>query len=514
MRNKNSILIEGMKIDFSLIYVPLVSILVISGILLAFPEQGTKYLNGIRNFLGNELGFVYILAGLGIFLISMGLAFSKYGSIKLGTIEKPRFSTFSWGAMIFTSTMAADILFYSLIEWAYYYQEAPFAMSQMDLGRKQDWASTYPLFHWGPIPWSIYILPAVAYAYMFFVKGRNRQRMSEACRPLLGKKVDGILGKCIDLFAIIGLLAGTTTTFSLTAPLFSELISQLTGIAPGKHLSVIVLIAIMFVFTMAVVMGLKGIAKVASGCVYFFGALLLLFFIGGPSRYIIETGVSAIGNMVQNFFSMATWMDPLRLSGDGHSGFPQNWTIFYWSYWIAWSVATPFFIGKISEGRTIKQTIIGANIAGLSSTFLSFIVFGGFGLYQQVSGNLDIVGALQQGETASNVIVSIFTCLPLPRMGMIIFIIAMVLFYASTFDALTLVISQYCYKQLNDGEETSKGLRVFWSVAFIVMPIAFVLIESDLQLLQALSICAAFPLLIILLIIIFSFLKMLRETQE
>lgn len=509
----NKWLKEATKMEFALVSIPLFSILCISAILLTFPEWSMKNLNLLRDFLGNELGVIYMLTGLGIFLLSIGLAFSKYGEIKLGKREKPRFSNFSWSAMIFTSTMAADILYYSLIEWAYYYQEAPFALNTMDLARKQDWAATYPLFHWGPIPWSIYILPAVAYAYMFFVKGRKKQRMSEACRPLLGKRVDGVLGKCIDIFAIIGLLAGTTTTFSLTIPLFAELISYLTGIQPTKGLSILVLVIIMIIFTGAVIVGLKGVAKVASSCIYLFGALLFWVFIGGPSRYIIETGVSAIGNLAQNFISMATWMDPLRLSGDGHSGFPQNWTIFYWAYWVAWSVATPFFIARISEGRTIKQTICGAYVAGISSTFLSFIVFGGFGLYQQVSGQFDLVGALQQGVTPSVLIVKLFTYLPAPRLVMVIFLGSMVLFYASTFDALTLVLAQYCSKGMEEGEEASKGLRVFWAIIFIIMPIAFVLIESDLQLLQTLSICAAFPLLMILVMIITSFLKLLSERK-
>ena len=134
-------------------------------------------------------------------------------NIRLGKLKKPRYSTFTWGAMIFTSTMAADILYWSLCEWSYYYSETPFAMEGMTLAQKQDWASSYPLFHWGPIPWAFYILPAAAYGYMMHVKKSPRQRMSEACRPILGDRVDGKLGKAIDLFAIIGLLAATATTF-------------------------------------------------------------------------------------------------------------------------------------------------------------------------------------------------------------------------------------------------------------------------------------------------------------
>ncbi len=203
-------------IDWGITLLPLWIIGVISLLLMMFPEQSADVIALLNDLFVNKMGFFYILMGLGILLTAIGLAFSKYGSIKLGTIEKPRYSNFSWGAMIFTSTMAADILYWSLCEWAYYYNSTPFAMEGMSLAQRQDWASTFPLFHWGPIPWGFYILPACAYAYMFFVKKRKRQTLSEACRPILKKRTDGRVGRWIDIFAIVGLLAGTATTFSLT----------------------------------------------------------------------------------------------------------------------------------------------------------------------------------------------------------------------------------------------------------------------------------------------------------
>lgn len=71
------------------------------------------------------------------------------------------------------------------------------------MGTVQDWASVYPLFHWGPIPWSFYIILAVSFGFMIHVRKRNKQKYSEACRPLLGKKVDGVIGKLIDLTAVL-----------------------------------------------------------------------------------------------------------------------------------------------------------------------------------------------------------------------------------------------------------------------------------------------------------------------
>ena len=75
---------------------------------------------------------------------------------------------------------------------------------------------------------------------------------------------------------------------------------------------------------------MKGIAKLAAICSYcFFALLAYVLFGGGETRYILETGFSAIGNLVQNFIGLSTWMDPLR-----ETSFPQNWTIYYWAYWM------------------------------------------------------------------------------------------------------------------------------------------------------------------------------------
>jgi len=207
-------------------------------------------------------------------------------------------------------------------------------------------------------------------------------------------------------------------------------------------------------------------------------------------------------------------MDPLRLSGDGVTGFPQKWTIFYWAYWISWAVATPFFIGKISEGRTIRQTILGAYISGISATFTAFIVFGNYGLYQQVTGKVDVAGQLAAGATPAEAILSVFETLPIAKIAIVLLILAMIAFYASTFDALTMVIASYSVKNIKEGEEPSRKLRVFWSVVFILLPIALLFSDSTLTMLQTLSICAALPIMIIIGMVVVSFIKNLKHHGE
>lgn len=504
MNRKNS---RKSQIDWGLTFIPLGIILGLSGLFMLFPAASEKTLLFLRSIFVNKLGFFYMLFGLGVFLLSIGLAFSRFGHVKLGNLEKPRYSFFSWGAMIFTATMAADILYWSLIEWAYYFSSAPFGLQNMTLAQKQDFASAYPLFHWGPIPWSFYILPAVAYAYMFYVKNRSRQTLSEACRSAIGSNADHFWGKTIDIFSIVGLLAGTATTFALATPLLSMVVSASAAIGQSNALTIAILVFIALVYTSAVMLGIKGISKLANVCVFIFLLLAAMVLCFGPTVYIIESGITGFGRIINDFFSMATWMDPLRLSGQDGSGFPQNWTVFYWAYWIAWFVATPFFIGRISQGRTIKQTIIGGLTCGLLGTYTSFVVFGNFGLYQQVTGRVDAAGMLLQGLAPSEVILQIIYQLPHSQAVLFVLGLAMIAFYASTFDAITLVVSEYSLKNPSRDQEPPRMLRAFWALIFIILPIALIFNQSTLSMLQTLSIVAAFPLALIMALIIYSFFK-------
>ena len=271
----------GFRLDWVTTLIPLAAILTLCLLFLLFPESSAGIVASIRFFLGDQLGSYYLILGLGIFFCSLYIAFSPYGTIKLGGKEKPDYSPFQWGAMMFTSGLAADILFYSLCEWMLYANEPHIT----ELGSMQDWASTFPLFHWGPIPWCFYLVLAVAFGFMLHVRKRTKQKYSEACRPLLGRKVDGFSGRLIDLCAVFALLAGTATTFSLATPLLSSAISRVFSIPQSHFLTIGILMVIGITYTVTVYFGMKGIAKLATSCTYLFFALLAYVFIGGGQDF-------------------------------------------------------------------------------------------------------------------------------------------------------------------------------------------------------------------------------------
>lgn len=504
--------IEKKKIDWMITLLPLGIILGLCIFFILFPDQSNQILSQIRFFLGDTLGTYYLIIGLGIFLVSIFVAFSKYGKIVLGDKdEKPKYSFFSWGAMMFTAGLAADILFYSFSEWMLYATDPHIA----ELGSIQDWASVFPLFHWSLIPWGFYLVLAVSFAFMLHVRKRERQKYSEACRPILGKHTDGFAGRIIDLLAVFALLAGTATTFSLATPLMANVINALFHVQLNTTVvTIVILVVTCIIYTYSLLHGFKGISILAKSCIYLFFCLLtyvLLF--GGQARYIIDTGFSAIGKMLQNFFELSTYTDPQRTTS-----FPQNWTIFYWAYWMVWCVAAPFFIGNISKGRTVKQTILGGYGFGVGSTIISFIILGNYPLGLQMAGKADFLAMYTQSGDLYSTIIAIIQTLPCAPLVLVLLLLTMVAFYATSFDSIAYIGSCYSYHKLSSNQTPSKWIQLLWCILLILLPIALIFSESSMNNLQSVSIIAAFPIGIVMVLIVASFLKdgkkLLKERNQ
>lgn len=491
---------ENKKIDWVTMLIPFGIVIALMAVFMITPDSSKSVVDTLRGFFGDTIGIYYPILAIGCVICTIYLAVTpKYGMVRLGNSEKPAYSNFKWGTMIFTSTMAADIMFYSLIEWALYGGE----QHVQDLGGTQMWAPTFTLFHWGPLAWGFYVILAVCFAFMIHVRRRERQRFSEACRPLLGDYVDGFWGKAIDVIAIFAIVCATATTFSLATPLLTNAMGYVFGFDVTIGVTILVLLLICAVYTITVLFGLKGISNLAGICSYLFFAILFYFlFLGGETGYIIETGFQSLGNLMQNFIGLSTYMDPLRANG-----FAQNWTVYYWAYWLVWCVATPFFIAIISKGRTIRNVIWGSFGWGLAGTYMSFIILGNYGLAQQMKHDVDAIGFIGSGGEMYQAILMIFDTLPLPWLALILLTITMIAFYSTTLDGITYVTSSYSYKQISPDEEPARGVRGFWSIMLILLPIALLFAENTLYGLQGVTIIAAFPVGILLILIVWSFFK-------
>ena len=185
---------------------------------------------------------------------------------------------------------------------------------------------------------------------------------------------------------------------------------------------------------------------------------------------------------------------------------------------MVWCVAAPFFIGNISKGRTVRQTILGGYAFGVGSTIVSFIILGNYSLGKQISGAADFIAMYQQDGNLYDIIISIIQTLPCAPLILTLLLITMIAFYATSFDSIAYIGACYSYHKLGENESPHKFIQLIWCILLILLPIALVFSESSMSNLQSVSIIAAFPIAVVIILIAVSFLKdakkYLKENSE
>ena len=104
-------------------------------------------------------------------------------------------------------------------------------------------------------------------------------------------------------------------------------------------------------------------------------------------------------------------------------------------------------------------------------------------------------------------IIEMINTIPLSKIFLFVVLITMIAFYATSFDSIAYTASCYSYKKLSHDEKPHKSIQLMWCILLILLPIALVFAESSMTNLQSVSIIAAFPIAIVLIIIIASFIK-------
>ncbi|MFC0522827.1 BCCT family transporter [Pontibacillus salicampi] len=472
--------------------------------LILFPTGGKEVVLMLKDMMTKNLSFVYLSFGLGIFGFLLYLAFSRFGSIKLGEKENLEFSTLSWAAMLFTAGIGASILYWSAIEWVYYYTAPPMGI-EPESNKALSWASAYGIFHWGLVPWGIFTLPAVSMAYFFYVRKKPTLKISEACRPLLGNKVDGILGNVIDILFLFGLLGGAGTTLGLTMPLISAGLHDLTGLEETKAMKAFILIVCTCIFALSAYFGLKRGIRLLSDMNLWLSFFLLGFvLLVGPTLFIAETTFNALGIMGSNFLRMASWTEPFNNLGNfSRSGFPETWTVFFWAWWLVFAPFVGLFVARISRGRTIRQLVLGTLVYGTLGSVLFFGILGNYAIYLEMTGAYDVVNAVQTlGPPAA--VMGVLNMLPLGKFIVTVFIVLAVIFTATTFDSGSYIIASVVQKEVKG--DPMRWNRLFWAFALSILPIVLMYL-GGLSTLQTASIVGGIPLLIIMPMLAMSFLK-------
>ncbi|MEZ5643555.1 MAG: BCCT family transporter [Burkholderiaceae bacterium] len=496
---------RGDSVDMRVFVLSLVLLAGVVGPLLLFPESSSAMITAAFSFTTGTFGWLYMLAGLSVVVFLVGLAFSRYGNVRLGGMDDtPEFSYFSWIAMIFCGGIGIAIVNWAWVEPIYYFTGPPFGV-QAQSQAAAEWALAYGQFHWGLTPWAFYCLPAIPIAYSMYVKRQTGARLSVAARGVLGRHADGWLGTMLDAIVVFGIVGGVATSLGLAVPLVSRLASGLFGVQTSFALDMGMLALWTVMFGTSVWFGLaRGIKILSDINVVMALAMLCFTFLVGPTQFMIDGWINSFGHMASNFISMSTWTDPV-----GHSSFFKDWTVFYWAWWIAYAPMMGLFVARISRGRTIRELILAEMIWGSLGCWVFFAVWGGYAFDLQISGKLDVAAILNGAGGIPATVQAILATLPMSGFITGAFILLCFIFLATTLDSAAYVLASVTSKKLSGYQEPKRALRITW--ALILAGIGAFLIQiGGLKPVQTSTIIVALPLIPVLVILGWSLMRWLR----
>lgn len=468
------------------------------------PDHLEKVSSNAQNFLQTRFGWFYLISASVILIFTIYLAFSKYGNIKLGKDDdEPEYSTLSWFAMLFSAGMGIGLVFWGVAEPVSHYYIP--AVGEGETAEAAANALQFTFFHWGLHPWGIYALIALSLAYFKFRKNAPGT-ISATFYPLIGERVKGPIGKTIDIIAVFATVFGVATSLGLGAIQINGGLTYLNGNIPNGFMTqLFIIIGVTILFTLSALSGIgRGIKWLSNANIIMAILLMLFILLTGPTTFLLNLFTTTVGRYFEFLPQMSFRMSPFD---ENNETWIQNWTIFYWAWWIAWSPFVGTFIARVSRGRTIREFIIGVLAVPTVFCGIWFAVFGGTGIHFEMFNNAGIWEAMDQGNYTEIALFATLGELPFSKIATVLAIILISTFFITSADSATFVI----------GMQTTNGMlnppmRIKLAWGLIQASAAAVLLWSGgLNALQTASIVSAFPFAFILLLMMVSLQKGLQS---
>ena len=470
-----------------------------------FPEQASVVVTGLYDWIAGEMGLLYQWVTLAATIVLAVLAFGRHGRRRLGGDDAtPEFGNRSWMAMLFCAGIGAGLLYWSAIEWAFYFDAPPFGL-EGGSPEAREWSATYGIFHWGLSAWCLYCLPTVAIAWPYYQRRIASLRLSTALVGLFGDDVvHRPVGRAVDFIFVIALVGGTGTSLGLATPMIAASVSALFGIPESHTLDVAIVFLAVALFAFSVYRGLeRGIRRLSDINIWIAGGFALFVLVVGPTGFQLELGTNSLGLMLQEFIRLNTWTDPIL-----ETGFVEDWSVFYWAWWLAYGPYMGLFVTRISRGRTLRQLILGMVGFGTLGCALFYITVGNAAMWMDMEG-IVAVRELVAAGSADTAIAQVVAALPLHPLPLIAFIVMALIFVATTYDSASYAIAGSVTRHLPAGVNPHRANRVFWAFALAVLPITL-LIVGGLRAIQSAVLVVSLPLLAIGVAMTVSLFRSLR----
>jgi glycine betaine transporter len=480
-----------------------------AGISVAFVLVGVLFDDDLATVVGDILGWVlenlgwlFVLSTAGFLMFVVLLAVTPYGRLRLGKDDdRPEFRTVSWIAMMFSAGMGIGLMFFGVAEPISHLAAPPLGLAKPNSEAAAATAMEWTYFHWALQAWALYAIVGLALGYFCFRKGLPNL-ISSAFYPLLGDRVNGPIGKGIDILAIFATMFGSATSLGLGALQINSGLNFVWDVETSTGLAVAIIVVLTLLFVISAVSGVaKGVQFLSNFNMLVAVGLLLFILLVGPIVYILSTLVSATGDYFGGLVGRS-----FETGVSGGSEWLGSWTFFYWMWWISWTPFVGTFLARISKGRTIREFVIGVLLVPSAVSFVWFAILGGAAINLQLTGEANLVDTVAEPEVALFTLLEQF---PLSAVTSIVVIVLVAVFFVSGADAASIVMGMLTCRGIL---EPPRAIVAFWGMAMGGVAITL-LVAGGLATLQQAAIVAGAPFVLVMIGLAFSFFKALRQEE-
>ncbi|MCI9597796.1 MAG: hypothetical protein HFE75_11000 [Firmicutes bacterium] len=477
-----------------LVIVPLGAIAALSVWFLLQPEQSVASLTNFGSFFVSKTGWFFMITPLILIILSLQWAFSKKGKIRMGGPEaKATYPLWSYIGMLFCASLAGGSCIFSMVEWSYYYAAPPFGIEPLSIEAAK-WSIPFNMFHWGITPASLYLLLAIPFCYMFYVRKHQTLKLGNMVGIMIGDKPYRTpVTKIVNLIFVIVIVGGFACTLGLGIPNVANCLMAVFGFKNELVVSIVITVVISLIFSFSSYLGLsKGMSKLSTINIVWAFAFLAVILVSGSTIFTLENSITSVGKMLNEFLTMATNLDAI-----GQSGFAQVWTIFFYSYSWAYVAVIAVLIVRISYGRTFREMIFSVLLGVPAGAWVLMGINGSNSLDYQLSGRLDVASIVTNEGNHAAVVSILGETIMGPVIGVLAFAIMIIMFLATSLDSASLSLAEATTLDSENGKEPAPILRLVWCVILAVIPLIMTAVGADLNALQAFVNVACWPILIV-----------------
>ena len=438
---------------------------------------------------------------ISVTLFMLVVGYGRTGGIRLGADdEAPEFSTTSWISMLFAAGLGIGLLFYGPLEPLTYFLNPPPGVTEAagttDAALP---ALAQTILHWGPIAWAFYALVGGAIAYSAYRRGRA-PLISALFEPVFPGSSHRVLGRIIDIFAIIVTLFGTAVSLGIGALQIESGFRMVTGLGPLGNTFLVGAIAILTsLFIASAVSGVKrGIRRLSNLNMVLTGSLGLFVLVLGPTVFLLNFFPSSL---VEFFEQLGLMLARNPNQGEETVQFLGSWTTYYWAWWVSWTPFVGMFIAKISRGRTLREFVTTVVLVPSAIVIAWFVVYGGTAIYMSLNGV-----NLQSAGSGEEVLFLVLQRLPLGMLTSIIAMIAVVVFFVTAADSASIVMASMSQA---GRPEPSRWVTILWGLLLSLIAISLLLAggRDTLSGLQSLMVVSALPFAFVVIGIMIAWAK-------